>query len=135
MPIPSFGICVALILHEMIEIVMDNRIDTIRQIQELVNFTPTALNEILWTKESGYDDNFWFQFTFKGKPYALFLKGEEFCANIDYTLILCDSVDEWYECPVGKQHIIHEFDHHDTTKAKIWAEAWLLKFLKNISKR
>lgn len=107
---------------------MDNRIQTIRKIQSLVECPSEDIDEILWIKEEGYDDNFWFNFIYKGKSYALYLQGECFCANVDYTLYLCDSVDDG--SVIGEKHLIHDFFNHYTSEAKMFAEQWLLDFMK-----
>lgn len=108
--------------------IMDKRIQTIRKIQSLVERPAEDLDEILWTKEEGYADNFWFNFIYKDKSYALYLDGEYCCSCTDYMLYLCDSVDDG--SVIGEKHLIHEFFDHYTTEAKMFAEKWLLEFLK-----
>ena len=53
------------------------RIDVIRKIMDKVEYLPDYADEILWTKEQGYADNYWFRFRSADKDNALYLKGEE----------------------------------------------------------
>ena len=107
---------------------MQNRLKTIYALQSLLDRATANPDHILWTKSWDYDPNFWVEFTYGGAPYALYLQGED-CGHIDYVLILCEGVSD-ADCPVGKQIIVHKFRHQDESKAKAWAEQWLLKAIK-----
>lgn len=111
---------------------MNKRIYTIRKIQGCIEYIPNYADEILWTKEQGYADNYWFRFRFGDNDYALYLQGEEFCANVDFRLFICCAIDDT-EVPIGKKRLIHTFGHHDVSLAMAWAEEWLLNNLNSIS--
>lgn len=107
---------------------MIKRIELIRRIQGLIEYSEEHADEILWTKETGYSDNYWLRFRHNGVDKVLYLQGEEYCANVDYSLFLYDGLND-ADVPVGEKKLIHLFDYHDTTLALRWAEEWLLDFL------
>ena len=108
----------------------NKRLKTITEIQSLVSYQNANPDHILWSKTWDYDPNFWFQFTFNGKAYTLYLQGEDCCACIDYRLYLCGDIDD-FGGPVDEICKVHQFNHPDETKAKAWAERWLLKAMKH----